>query len=237
MTFNKIYLLLFCFTALIGCGNSQSEKTEKDFKNYFFQPEWYEQPKIYEYEFNSVAEGVKKTVYRYFEKIDDNHLKHIIYDQDFNQTVIIIYEYLSDKVIFNESITVETWNENRHVQEKFTDNVVFDYCKMNEDFGFTHTSRIKGYSDITKYVTRNIKKTGQREFNGKEVNVAIADGKTDIVVKTSDEDIKLHNDEVLIYAENIGVIYQESISPNNKVIVNLTRILTLDEFETKKNAR
>ena len=237
MPLKKIYLLLIYFIALIGCGNSLSEKSEKDFKNYFFQPDWFEQPKIYEYEFNHTAIGVKNIVYRYFEKIGNNKLKFIIYDKDFNQTVIIIYEYLPDKVIFNKITSVETWNNNNLVPEKLTDNVVFDYRKMNEDFGFTHTSRVKGYSDVTKYVTRSIKKTEQRKFNGKKVNVAIADGETDIDIKTSTEDIKLHNDEVLIYAENIGVIYQESISPNNKVIANLTRILTLDEFENMKNAR
>ncbi|MFC0878985.1 hypothetical protein ACE01N_20490 [Saccharicrinis sp. FJH2] len=237
MTSKKTYLLLFSFITLIGCGNSQSKKSDTDFKNYFFQPNWFEVPKVYRYEFSSKYNDEKYNAYRYFEKIDNNQLKMTVYDKDFNQTLIIVYEYLPDKVILKKVTTVETWNNNKHVEEKLPDNVVFDYHKMNEDFGFTHTSRIKGYSDVTRYVTRNIKKTERREFNEAEVNVAIADGKTDIEIKTSTDDIKLHNDDVLIYAENIGVIYQESKSQNNKVVANLTRILTLDEFENMKNAR
>jgi hypothetical protein len=59
MTFKKIYLLLFCFIALIGCGNSQSDNSKIDFKNYFFQPDWFGEPKIYEYEITSTAKSEK----------------------------------------------------------------------------------------------------------------------------------------------------------------------------------
>ena len=239
MTVKKIYFLLICLITLIGCSNSQTEKTEKNFVNYFFQPDWFEQPKIYEFEFNSTTnENSKKYfAYRYFERIDDKQLKCIIYDQDFNQIVIIVYEYLTDKVIIKEATTVETWNDNKHTKEKLTDNVVFDYHKMKVDFGFTHTSRMKDYPDVTKYVTRNIKKTDKRNFESKDVNVLIADGQTKIIVKTDSEDYEIINNEKLIYAENIGVIYQEVKNRSVETKAQLTRILSKEEFYKMKNAR
>src|SRR5690606_14725960 len=118
-------------------------------------------------------------------------------------------------------------------------NVVFEYRKMNEDFGFTHTARIKNESNITKYVTRNLKEMEKREFEGKEVKVVIADGRTRIVIKNDKypEGLTLINKEKLIYAENIGVIYEESKNQYNHVVSKLTRILNEDEFNKMKNAR
>lgn len=237
MIHKKILFLTICFIGLIGCGNSQSDNSKIDFKNYFFQPDWFKEPKIYEYEITSTAKSEKYNAYRYFERISDNQLKHIIYDNDFNQLSIVIYEYLPDKTIIKEITTFETWNNNNPVQEKLTDNVVFDYNKLNEQFGFTHTSRFEGYSDLTKYVTRTLKKTEKRKFNGKDVDVVIADGNTKVIVKTDSEEITLHNDEVLIYADNIGVIYQDYKNQSVEVVTELTRILSKDEFDKMKNAR
>lgn len=45
------------------------------------------------------------------------------------------------------------------------------------------------------------------------------------------------NKDKLIYAENIGVIYQESKSQYGEVKMDLTRIISKDEFEKIKNAR
>jgi hypothetical protein len=229
--------VLICFIALLGCGNSQNSNSNKDFKNYFFQPDWFEVPKIYEYEVSSTTNDSKYKMYRYFEKLDDNKLLHIIYDKDFNQTMIITYKYLKDKVVFEESITVEGWNNNNQVKERFTDKVVFDYSKMNENFGFTHTSRQEGYSDMIKYVTRNLRKTETREFNNKEVDVVVADGKTKVVVNTGSESIEIHNNEILVYANNIGVLYQEIRNENFEAKIKLTQILSEAEFENMKNAR
>jgi len=235
MIYKKILFLTFWLIALIGCGNTQTEKSDKNFKNYFFQPEWFKEPKIYEYETLNKANGEKSIVYRYFEKIDNKKLKVIIYDKDFNQSVIIIYEYLPDKVIINNITTVETWNENKLVMEKLTDNVVFDYKKMNKDFGFTHTTRSKNETGITKFVIRSLRKTDTQEFNDEEVNVVIASGRTKIVFDR--DNMTINSDEKLVYAENIGVIYQEFIIQNNKGVTNLSKILTKDEFEKMKNAR
>jgi hypothetical protein len=144
---------------------------------------------------------------------------------------------LTDKIIIKEITTFETWNNNNLVKEKLTDNVVFEYYKLNEQFGFTQTSRFEGYSDITKYVTRTLKKTEKRKFNGKDIDVVIADGNTKIMVRTESEDFTLYNDEVLIYADNIGVIHQEYKNKSVEVITELTRILTKGLFEKIKNAR
>ena len=234
----KIHFALFCFVALIGCSNSQNDSSTNNFINYFFQPDWFDNVKIYEYEVT--FKDSTNFMYREFERIGQNKLKATIYDKDLNKTGIVTYEYLQDKIIISDLITVEYWNNNENTKETLTDNIVFKFDKMNYEFGFTHTTRTKNESNITKYVTRNLKKTTKRVFQGKDVDVVIADGKTKLVYKKNEkypEDMTLLSTEKLIYADNIGVIYQDIKNQYYEITTNLTRIISLEDFEEIKNAR
>ena len=74
MTIKKFYLLLFYLITLVGCNNFQTDKSDKNFQNYFVKPDWFEKPKIYVYENKSIGDSEKYIVYRYYEKINDNKL-------------------------------------------------------------------------------------------------------------------------------------------------------------------
>lgn len=241
MTAKKFYLLLLFIITLVGCNNSQTDKSNEIYKNYFFKPDWFEKPKIYVYESKSKdkvkGNNDKINVYRYYEKINDNKLKYIVYDNDFNQISIIIYEYLEDKVIVSELYTIETWNNNRKVNEKVIENVVFDYKNINKEFRITYKSRFKGYPNVTKYATRKIKKIEKGKYDGNEINVLIVDGKTigDFIIKS--RHMTSTNYEKFVYADKIGLIHSESKNSTIEIVEDLTSIISLEDFNKMKDKR
>ncbi len=237
MTIKKFYLLLFYLITLVGCNNFQTDKSDKNFQNYFVKPDWFEKPKIYVYENKSIGDSEKYIVYRYYEKINDNKLKYIVYDKDFNQIQIIIYEYLEDKVIITELSTIETWNNNRKVNEKVIENVVFDYKNINKEFRCTHSSRFKGYPYVTKYATRKIKKFEKVKYDGNEINVLIVEGITKGVFKIDSKYKTSTNNEKYVFADNIGLIHLESKNPSSEIVEDLTSIISVEDFNKMKNER
>jgi len=235
----KLHLLNSFFLALfliIGCNNSSEGQNQNNFKKYFFQPDWFKETKVYEYEVK--VGNNKHYIYKQFEKTGNN-LKMTIYDKDLNKSAIVIYEYFPNKVLINETYTIENWNNDVVSKELIKDSTVFEYHRMNKEFGFSNTSRIEGESDVSEFVTRTLKRIGEFNFQGKKVNAVFATGQTKVVIKNSEKspgDIVITNFENLVYAENIGVIQIESKNQYVEAIINLTRIISLNEFEKLNNA-
>lgn len=231
----KSIIILSVLSITLSSCNSQKEKKDYNFKNYFFQPAWFNEAKVYEYEV--ISNGEKSLMYRGFEKISNKKLKSTIYDNNKLKTGINYYEYINDKVIISDIYTVETWNNNTETKEKVTNNVVFDFKHLNKEFSITQTFRIKDNPNITKKITRTLIEIGEQKFNNNSIKTVIAKGNAEVLIYKNEYypfDKTITGNEKIVYAENIGVIEEYTNFPNHESKTTLKRILSLKEFEKEK---
>lgn len=237
MTFLKRIFLFLVLVSMVSCNSSKPEHLEElNLKNYFFHPSWFETAKIYEYEV-IVNDSSKHSLYKHFKCVDKNKLECIVYDRDFRMSSIETYEYLQDKVILNSLVTIGIWDNDLHYKEDIIDSVVFVYKNINNQFSSSYSSRTSK-SQYTKSINRSLKSIDSKIFNDKNIQVVLADGETKFEFKSKNlqGQTAIYKQNVT-YAENIGIIYEESKAQKVQLKSSLKNILSKSEFTIKKNER
>ncbi len=220
---------------LIGCSNNQ--KHDNNIADYYFKPDWFEKPIVYEYLYKT--KDTSYFMYHEFKKINSNELEITITGEKLNVIAKKSYLYKDDGVYVKEYFTNMYWSNKGYLKEQVFEDKVFPYNFSTDNICVSNTIRLSDKMNSKRTTNLKFENFDQYKFNGKNITVARFSGVSEGLIYGNEEynDLFLKYDDVLLFGENIGIVY--SISKNNDRINELTlkRRITIEEFEKIKNAR
>lgn len=232
----KIQLPLFIIlVVLVSCNHS---KQNVDISEYYFEIKNFESPRVYQYK--SVYYGIESNLYSKYTKIKKDELLLEQFNDSFLLTNRTILKYTSKGIKYSECWTSDQNSNLNLYRQSIIDSLVFPLNLKNNPLVFKTESSPNSNTNITYTLRNNLTAPRDTIINNHTFKILYGYAYRLWTVKSlippfSEQKIKVK--DLVIYQKGTGLTVLRSFKENKEFFrMKLDRILTIEEFESLKNA-